>query len=129
MPRRPISITASTSEEGPVVDLAQALAVAVEAARLARPQKRPFDQPALVDALAVAAEDQAAAGIDLAPPPPVDAVGDPVEPVGGAVRGVDRAVRVAVEPGRQRAGDRRLLDDVRVADLDRQCLDPAALHP
>ena len=61
---------------GPLIELAQPLAVAVEPARLARPQQRPLDQPALVDALAVAAEDQALPRALTSPcQPPVGAVG------------------------------------------------------
>ena len=45
------------------------------------------------------------------------------------MRGLDRAVRVAVETGRQGAGDRRLFDDIGAADLGGQGLHPAPLHP
>ena len=124
------SLSRAASLPGRSIEFAQPLAVAVEPARLARPQQRRVDQPPLVDALAVAAEDQAARRAMTSPcQRPSASVAEQVEPLGGAVRGLDRAVRVGVEPGRQRAGDRRLLDDIGIADLAGQRLQPAALHP
>src|SRR5262249_50881457 len=40
----------------------------------------------------------------------------------------DRAVRVSEQTGGERAGDRRLLDDIETADLLRERLQPASLH-
>src|ERR1051326_5355550 len=115
----------------PLIDLAQNGSVAVEAARLARPQQRRVDQPPLLDALAVAPEDKALAGDDFAAPETVRTPGlvERIEPVGSAVRHLDRAVRVGEYARRQGAGDCRLLDDIDVANLTGERLHPAALHP
>src|SRR5438270_4102362 len=113
----------------PLIDLAQDGAVAIEAARLARPQQGRVDQPPLLDALAVSPKDEALAGDDFTAPDAVRTAGfvERVEPVGGAVRHLDRAVRVGENARRQCAGDRRLLDDIDVADLADERLHPAAL--
>src|SRR5439155_20934989 len=114
---------------GPLIDFAQRRAITVEPARLAAAEQHAVDDPALADAARGAAQHEAVHGVEFALPLPLRLIDEAVEPLGDAMRGVDRPLGVAEQARRQGAGDRRLLDHVEIADLARERLQPAPLHP